>query len=83
MKFGKIIFACLIIILTLGAVSASQTDNNLTAIDDAMVIEDSNLAVAGDEIALGDGNTTDSGDVNENVGNESVNGTDDSKSSRG
>ena len=79
MKFGRIIFACLIIILTLGAVSASQTDNNLTAIDDAMVVEDSNLAVAGDEIALGDGNTTDSGDVNENVGNESVNGTDDSK----
>ena len=79
MKFGKIIFACLIIILTLGAVSASQTDNNLTAIGDAMVVEDSNLAVAGDEIALGDGNTTDSGDVNENVGNESVNGTDDSK----
>ena len=79
MKFGKIIFACLIIILTLGAVSASQTDNNLTAIDDAMVVEDSNLAVASDEIALGDGNTTDSGDVNENVGNESVNGTDDSK----
>ena len=79
MKFGRIIFACLIIILTLGAVSASQTDNNLTAIGDAMVVEDSNLAVAGDEIALGDGNTTDSGDVNENVGNESVNGTDDSK----
>lgn len=79
MKFGKIIFACLIIILTLGAVSASQTDNNLTAIGDAMVVEDSNLAVAGDEIALGDGNTIDSGDVNENVGNESVNGTDDSK----
>ena len=54
MKFGRIIFACLIIILTLGAVSASQTDNNLTAIGDAMVVEDSNLAVAGDEIALGD-----------------------------
>lgn len=72
MQFRKILFACLIIILTLGAVSASQTDNNLTAIDDAIVVEDNNSTVGSDEMAVGDGNSTD-------TGNESVNGTDDSK----
>lgn len=75
MQFRKILFACLIIILTLGAVSASQTDNNLTDIDDAMIVEDSNSTVAGDETVVVDENSTDAGDVN----NDTVNGTDDSK----
>lgn len=73
MQFRKILFAFLIIILTLGAVSASQTDNNLTDIDDAMVIDDGNSTVAGDDMAVGDENSTDVGDVNDDTVNESVN----------
>lgn len=80
MKYGKIIFVCLIVILTLGVVSASQeTYANLTHIDDAMVVENSNLEVPADEIAVGDENSTDAGDFNDDTGAESVNGTDISK----
>jgi hypothetical protein len=80
MKFAKILISFFIIVLALGAVSASQeTDNNLTAIDDAMIVEDSNLAVAADDITVGDGNSTDDGNADENIADESGNGTDDSK----
>ncbi len=73
MKFGKILISFFIIVLALGAVSASQeTDNNLTVIDEAMVVEDNNLAVTADDMPVGDDNSTDEGD-------EYSNGTDDSK----
>ena len=53
MKFKKILFACFIIILALGVVSASSdADNNITAIGDEIAINDANV----DETVIGDAN---------------------------
>ena len=59
MKWGKTIILCLIIFLTLGAVSASQdADNNLTASDDEITIEEIDDNILGEV----DGNILESQD---------------------